>query len=197
MERGFETSIVHMFGYGIEQDYFQWLCDIVHIEQEYVSYRLLARDLHRRPFLYFVDYDENRAGDGLELREEYMRQIDYPGYADIEGECSVFEMIVALARRMDFETSDPYDLDDLSDRTAFWFWEIMDNLGLSRYSDDVYVEESGDVMVDFIIDLLLERKYEPNGIGGMFPLESYAEDQRYVEIWNQMNAYLSEREGIR
>ena len=192
MDHGF----AHVFGYNIEQDYFQWLCDQVHIEQDFVSYRLLARDLHRRPFIYSVDHDENRAGDGLELREDYMRDSGYPGYADIWGECSVFEMIVALARRMDFETSDPYDLGDTNDRMAFWFWDIMDNLGLTKFSDDVYIEEDGDIMVDYIVDQLLNRNYDPDGYGGMFPLEKNVEDQRSVEIWNQMNAYLSEREPV-
>ncbi len=177
----------------IAQDYFHWLCEMVHIDQGNTSYWILAKDLHHIDFYSLVAHDENRALDGIELRDEYLSEINYPKYVDIEGECSVLEMIIALARRMDFETSDPYDLEESVDRTAFWFWEMLDNLGLTKFSDDAYVELEGQIYVEWIIDLLLERKYEPNGLGGLFPLDYCEEDQREVEIWYQMNAYLNER----
>lgn len=181
------------YKYNLAQDYFQWLCDMVHIDQGTCTYHLLARDLHRKPFIFSIERDENRAGDGLELREEFVRDNEYASYGEIDGECSVFEMIIALARRMDYATSDPYDLNDISDRTSYWFWEIMDNLGLSRFSDDVYVEEEGDVYVDWIVDNLLQRQYDEDGLGGMFPLNDCYTDQRDLEIWDQMNAYLIDR----
>ena len=178
----------------VEQDYFHWLCELVDIEQENRSYWLIAKDLHRKAFTYIVEHDENRASDGIELREEYLHEVNYPRYVSIDGECSVLEMLIALARRLDFETSDPYDTTDIFDRTSYWFWELMDNLGLIVFSDDVYVEYEGMTQVDRIVDILLNREYEEDGSGGgLFPLNYYSEDQRDVEIWYQMNAYLAER----
>lgn len=180
----------------IEQDYFRWLCEMVHIDQEDKAYWLLAKDLHRIEFYALVAHDENRASDGLELREEYLREINYPKYVDICGECSVFEMMIGLARRMDFETGDPYDFDDSIDRTSFWFWEMIDNLGLIAFDDDSYVEYDGMNNVENIIEKFLERRYGWNGEGGLFPLNYCREDQREVEIWYQMNQYLNERFGL-
>lgn len=181
------------YGFDVEQDYFHWLCELVEIEQPDKSYWILAKDLHSREFYSLIDHDENRAYDGIELREDYLREINYPKYVEIEGECSVFEMIIALARTMAFETE---EYDEEGDHTAYWFWELMKNLGLTKYDDDSYAELEGHMHVDFNIDILLERKYEPNGIGGLFPLKRSRENQRKVELWYQMCAYLNEKEVV-
>jgi hypothetical protein len=39
---------------------------------------------------------------------------------------------------------------------------------------------------------LNRRLYTTSGYGGLFPLEEPKEDQRKVEIWYQMMAYLGE-----
>lgn len=178
----------------LTQGYFEYLCEVIHVDQIERSYWILAHDLFKRPFYSLIPHDENRASDGLELREEYLRELHYPKYADIEGECSVLEMLIGLARRMDFETSDPYDLSDSTDRTSYWFWEMIDNLGLLAFDDESYVEYGGMTYVDREIDRLLKRAYSRNGRGGLFPLERNRCDQRNVELWYQMNNYLTERE---
>ena len=181
------------FGFEIKQDYFHWLCEMVHIDQEERSYWILAKDLFNKKYYSLIEHDENRASDGLELRDDYLRSINYPAYVCFNDECSVLEMLIALACRMDFETGDPYD--DSLNRTAFWFWEMMDNLGLTAFSDDCYVELGGISAVDRIINNFLERNYNKDGFGGLFPLERADGDQRNVELWYQMNQYLMEREA--
>ena len=179
---------------GVRQHYFSWLCDIIKVEQEDRSYWQLAYDLFRMIFTSYVDHDENRAYDGLELRYEFLREMDYPKYTDIPGECSVLEMMIALARRMDFETVDPYCYDE-SDRTSYWFWEMIDNLGLTSFDDKSYEDLDGEVYVDSIIETFLERRYLEDGTGGLFPLKNPYEDQRDVELWYQMSAYLMENDA--
>jgi hypothetical protein len=41
------------------------------------------------------------------------------------------------------------------------------------------------------------RTYEPNGVGGFFPLENPNEDQREVELWYQMSAYVDDIQNER
>ena len=181
--------------FELKQRYFEWLCDLIHVDQGDKSYWILMKDLFRRAFYAIIPHDENRAGDGLELREEFMRNYYYlPEYAEIEGECTVLELLIGLARRMDFETSDPYDDED--DRTVYWFWELIDNLGLIVFDDESYVDCGGIRFVDEIVDRVLERHYKRNGDGGLFPLQNNKRDQRKVELWYQMSAYLAEREAV-
>ena len=178
----------------VDQWYFNWLCDLVHIDQVNRSYYILAKDLYNKEFVAYVDHDENRAYDGMELRDECLEELGYPKYTNIDRPCSVLEMLISLARRMDFETSDVYE-DDSNDRTTYWFWEMIDNLGLIKFDDESYIDLEGQIFVDSIIDTFVRRKYKPNGEGGLFPLRHSKEDQRDVEIWYQMYMYLAENVG--
>lgn len=181
--------------FNINQDYFEWLCEMIHVDQGDKSWWILMKDLHNKKFYSLIPHDENRAWDGLELREDYMRELWHPEYIDIEGDCSVLEMLIGLARRMDFETSDPYE-DSSNDKTVFWFWEMIDNLGLMPFDDESYVENHGMYFVNKILSKLVDRKYTRRGIGGLFPLMHSKKDQRQVEIWYQMSEYLMEREAV-
>lgn len=188
--------MTYNFGFDVEEDYFNWLCEGVHIDQVERSYLLLARDLHSTIFYAVVPHDENRALDGMELREDYLGEMNCPDYVDIEGDCSVFEMLIGLAKRIGFETRNPTDLRMKSDRVGFWFWEMIDNLGLMDFDDDSYYELGGADAVDDILERLLNREYQSNGAGGLFPLRRAAEDQRGVEIWYQMSVYLNENGSV-
>lgn len=180
--------------FDVNQDYFHWLCELVNVEQEDRAYWLLAKDLHRMPFYSLVPHDENRAMDGVELREDYLEMINGPKYLRLDlEECTVLEMMVALAQRMNYETEDAHQEED---RTAKWFWEMIRNLGLDGFSDENYVRENGICRVDDVLERLVDRCYSRSGRGGLFPLRRPNCDQRKAEIWYQMNAYLMERDAV-
>ena len=170
----------------VKQDYFQWLIDMVHGDDYYI----LLKELHSRMFVSVIDHDNNRALDGMELREIYVtEEMDYEDAwkMDMGAPCTLLELFIGLARNMDFELA----IDD-EDRTERYFWEIMGNLGLSRFDDEHYVDENGMFAVDDILGDFINRNFEPDGLGGAFPLKNPEEDQRFVELWYQMAAYLGE-----
>lgn len=171
----------------VKQDYFQWLCELIHAGDGEVPYYILAKELHKIEFTWSVPNDDNRAFDGLRLRDEYGQNSQY-----LDGPCSVLEMLIGLARRMDFELSKP---DDDSDYTPKYFWEMIYNLRLIDYDDDQYVVLNRETPVRGVIRTLLDREYCSTGYGGLFPLNYTDVDQRDVELWYQMNAYLEERYG--
>lgn len=179
-------------GIDIEQDYYHWLCEYVGIQDKGAGYCILAHDLHKKPFYVLVEHDRNRAMDGLDLREEYLEDVNYPKYAHFDEECSVLEMLIGLARRISYETG---RMDEALDTTKDWFWEMISNLGLAKFDDEHYVDLDGFYKVDEILDIFLQRDYLRDGTGGLFPLKNATGDQRNVEIWYQMNAYLMEKEG--
>jgi hypothetical protein len=88
--------------------------------------------------------------------------------------------MVGLSERLSF----------LADRGEphYWFWVIMDNLGLREYTDDKRLPRT---RIDNMLNMLIFRQYEPNGMGGFFPLENPQEDQRQVDIWQQLNEYIN------
>lgn len=143
----------------------------------------LLRILYGQQFVWFVFNDDNRAADGQQLRSEFIRE---EGLLDVdpcwlELECSVLEMIIALSRRLSFQAGG-------EPRT--WFWHLIDNLDLHHFNDrDLPGQED---YVREIVDRLVYRTYQRTGHGGLFPLKRNRQDQRRVEIWYQMHAYLLE-----
>ena len=163
--------------------YFEYLCDIVNVNFSDRSFFLLAKDLDSKNFIWSVPNDDNREVDAMDIRR------DFYGRSTPESPLSVFEVLIGIAIRFEESLSSPEE----GDLTGVRFWEMMNNLDLDRYDDENYMEYYGSVEIENTINKFLRRMYDKNGRGGLFPLENSKEDQRKVEIWYQMNAYLLEK----
>ena len=172
----------------LDELYFVWLYSqvgSVKLRNRSKTYWALLRLLYKKEFEWVprIPKDENRAQDGKDLRREFLDQtgtvMDEADFLD-QG-CSVLEMFVALARKLEFEGGGTL---------AEWFWVLIDNLGLTECTDANPPEEA---ILDEILNKMIDRDYAPNGAGGLFPLQNPEQDQREVELWYQANAYLLER----
>lgn len=170
----------------INDDYFEWLCEVVDSKRfsKHVSYRKLLMHLHNIEFTWFIPYDDNRADDGIMLRRKFALAHHDEELSDyISGPCSVLEMMAALAIRCEESIMD----DTLfGNRTGQWFWGMIRNLGLSSMNDSNFDAK----FVDDVIARFLNREYEPNGKGGLFTIKNCGHDLRTVEIWRQLSWYL-------
>ena len=165
-----------------KEKYHTWLCNLVYDFGTRTSYDILLRCLNETPFRYSIPMDENREMDGLALRGRFESETGIE-FTD-ESPCSVLEMLVALAIRMEHFMED----EDYGDRTGQWFWMMIVNLGLGHFSDDRF---DYDAFID-IIDRFLDREYEYDGEGGLFQVNDPDEDMRDLEIWWQMMWGLNE-----
>src|SRR5512139_943738 len=101
--------------------YFIWLYSLVK-KEEIVSYRKMIKILHSIQYYWSVPNDDNRAGDGIALREEYSESHIVSSDIDIYRDpASVLEVLIALARRMDAQLYSP----SMGNRTSMWFWAFM------------------------------------------------------------------------
>lgn len=171
----------------IKYDYWIWLRKLIGAndpESEWSHYFALLWALHTTEFYATVEMDENRAEDGKELRT-YFKEATGKDSSVIDGPCSVFEMMVALSRRYDGEVGDinAQNVPDI-------FWGMVKRLNLYEMDDDHFDQEK----VSSILMSFLDRTYEKDGFGGLFPLVNPREDQRKVEIWYQMQAYIIEND---
>jgi hypothetical protein len=140
--------------------------------------------------------DETQAVNGMELRRRYAEDIGKKlGKSDrdidriwktIKGKCSVLELMIHLATRLDEMTNE----EEKPGSTTGKFFNIMlRNLGILEAKKEQWNE---------ILSIFLDRKYEADGSGGgLFPLKNWScedgsKDQRDVSIWFQMNAWLNE-----
>lgn len=176
------------FDEQVKSEYFDWLYNYVckGRAHDFVSYRKLFKLLHDIEFTFYIRDDLNRAMDGIDLRSRFAAIVDdeIRVLEVLNDPCSVLEMIAALAIRCE-ETI----MDDsrYGDRTTQWFWNMLSNLGVSYMTDDRFDEkEATEKIYNF-----LEKRYSPNGKGGLFYIPDAPEDLRNVEIWTQLCWYLN------
>lgn len=139
--------------------------------------------MYKKAFNDSTPNDFNRSLDGKDLRSEFLEESSMEATDEwLEMDCSILEMLVGLARRISFQTD--WDIDEC-------FWLMIKNVELDKYNDERYHDGIAHA-VDYVLNTINHRTYEYNGQGGLFPLRTPAIDQRGVEIWYQMSAYLLE-----
>lgn len=178
-------------GDRLAEAYFHWLVEQVREQGEHPkkTYWDVLRIMHETEFVWLVPNDDNRLYDGKELRAEFAqnrasgRRRQLETYLELleAAPCSCLEMLIALSRRMEFHAGESAE---------GWAWQLLCNLGLHKMPDPIsrYKERKA---VE-ILETFLYRNYEPDGTGGLFPLAWPVDDQRKVEIWYQMHAYILE-----
>ena len=165
--------------------YYRWLCDIVMYQEMKRSgrnYKKLLKAMKEKQFTVVVDNDVNRAEDGKYLRYTFYEETGIEG--EIKGSCSFLEMCVGLSVRINSVIFEP----DPSYKPARWFWMMMENCGLDKYTD----EQFDPLVVNKVMDRVILRRYSKTGKGGLFPLKHPNKDQTEVEIWYQMQQYVME-----
>lgn len=178
---------MNLFENQVTNDYFEWLYDHVckgRINNR-ISYRKLFIFLHNTEFTFSIRNDVNRARDGVDLRYRFAMLMNDEEILNIlDGPCSVLEMMVALSIRCEETIMDDTNY---GDRTGQWFWSMMSNLGIGLMTDDRFDQR----IVESIIGDFLDRRYDPDGKGGLFYIKGCKDDLRDVEIWTQLCWYLA------
>lgn len=168
--------------------YFEWMYQLAFPNQNEISYRRLCAYLNNVTFYPRLPMDENRAQDGEDLRYRFGYD---QGYVHPEigsmldcRPCSMLEMMVALALRME---EDIMTNPAMGNRLPQWFMEMLQSLGLDDMTDEQFDRHK----VMTVVRRFMDGKYKPNGKGGLFTIPSCERDLRTVEIWYQMNWYLN------
>lgn len=178
----------------LRKRYFDWLYKIAYhwetesVEADY-SFTKLASALFDIPFIVEIPRDENRVQDALSLRYSFGSKIGLDDreiifYLD-DKQCSVFEVMVALAKRCESQLMSDYLY---GDRTSYWFNEMIVSLGLGG----MYNKNFDSDRVKHAVDIMLHHQFEPNGKGGLFTVKRPIRDLRSLELWAQMCDHLNE-----
>lgn len=178
---GYRTYVVNA--------YYQWMCDIVHVNQEHRSYWMLIKTLHEKEFRWSVPNDDNRFEGGKDLRNKFAAEsTNFISLECLEGPCTMLEMLISLAYSCEYNT-----VSETPPSVREWFWKMLCNTGLKKFTDEKYGETGTDgELINEILDRIIDRTYLLDGTGGLFPLKHPQKDQTKVELWYQMNAYIIE-----
>jgi hypothetical protein len=181
-----------MSSHPLSGDYLQWLAPQIRGEDDgnpNRSYDGLISIMHETQFVELVPNDDNRVGDGLDLRLEFCdvmrisqrRTETFLAKDHPDPPCSFLETLIALSRRLEFVAGGT---------PQGWAWILVTNLDLNRITDPVGRKKK--YAVKAALHKCIFRTYSPDGTGGFFPLLHPDEDQTKVEIWYQMAAYINE-----
>lgn len=168
----------------LAEQYLRWLEP--QIRDEYGNpnrtYWELLHLMMEKEFVWLIPNDDNRVGDGLDLRREFCFTHHLPSDTlNGIGPCSFLEVLIGLSRRLAFAAGG---------RASGWAWQLLNNLELHRMADPLRRNQKR--KVEEILDAAIWRTYAPDGQGGFFPLITAEEDQSKVELWYQMSAYIDE-----
>jgi hypothetical protein len=168
---------------AIRHHYFEWLTLQVG-DESVTNIHPLCTIMHQKEFVWFVANDDNRLQDGLDLRLEFLYEFYDPTmmHALRLAHVSFLEVLIGLSHRLDFQRSGGADI---------WAWVLLEHLGLDKYRGRMTTQKREEI--EEILDRVIWRTYEPDGSGGFFPLAWPEQDQRKVEIWYQMMAWIGEQ----
>jgi hypothetical protein len=158
------------------------------------SYGGLIEIMSETEFVWLVANDDNRIGDGLDLRLAFCREHGIPmgdarSFLDQDHPippCSFLEVLIGLSRRLEFTAGG---------EAVDWAWKLIANLQLHKLSDPMGSRK--EKKARDILQSCIYRTYSPDGQGGFFPLTWPDVDQTQVEVWYQMAEYLFELENPR
>lgn len=171
-----------------KEGYSKWLMSVLGME----SHTELFWILYDLEFTWILPLDESKSSNGIRMRDRYAYEegkhlpdgwMDHP--------CSFLEMTASLAFAM--EESFLYD-PNTDDGVDTWFRILMENCGLWELDDEAFEDdwEWCAAEAEGIAFTIMQRRYASDGEGGLFPLDDPKEDQRTIEIGQQMNSYIVE-----
>lgn len=145
--------------------------------------------LHSIPFRYMIKMDRNRVANAVYYRNQWMSDhsvaLDVPDNFIMDGSCSVLELLFTFALKIDRE----YTSEDFIDHPEIFFWEFIENLNFNRQSNSNFDEK----YVRGVIDAFITRSYDADGrYGNIFIIDDPEYDLRELQLWDQMQIYLTE-----
>lgn len=184
-----EKGTISTMSNSLSEDYLRWLAPQIRENgDDHREYGQLLSIMYEKEFPVeagqLVPNDENRLADGLDLRLEFCHTNNIPTGSAVDlfgGSCTFLEVLIALSRRLTFAAGWSAE---------GWAWQLVINLGLDQMSDPI--TNSRVRRIDRILDDCIWRRYLRNGRGGFFPLRHSREDQKKIELWYQMAAYIDE-----
>lgn len=173
--------------------YMYWMCE--NVKLPCARYEMLAKLLHNIPFRSPIRSDKNRISDAIKMRQEWCSEneviFDIPDNMICNGSCSVLELLVSFARRIDRDFTSV----SVDDEPYIMFDHFLENLDLYRFTDSAF-SKNEDRVYDYIIQIInrwMDGDIDSRGHGGLFPLEYHEDaDQSGKSLWDQMMPYLGE-----
>lgn len=176
------------------EEYYRWLISLISPPPTLTTYihryGMLLFELWRREFAWFDAYEgeESRAMDGKTLRDQFIMDFDRTPDAVPQGPCTVLEMLIAFALRIDTQVHDWR----LGNRPWEWIEMFIDNLGLGELVDCHInpVRDAG--YINARLETWMAHDIGRKGEGGLFRFKKPLLTIGNLDNWAQMNRWIIE-----
>ena len=171
------------------QEYFDYLLTKIRGPDKRVDrYGYLCRILYCKDFYYTMVDDGNRVAWAQTLRDNYLMEFDRtPEYLP-STPISCLELLISISIELERMVHDFR----YGDRTFFWFFVFVENLGLDIYDDNKFPFYSTDFMyINNKLDIWMSRKYLSDGNNGNIIRLSTSKDLSKTTIAEQLNLFSS------
>lgn len=171
-------------------DYFTWLMSkISGTIYDVNQYSMMIEELRRIPFVYTIPMDANRVANAAKLPRRWSFE-EFHGKVPAEDILcvTVFDVLLQLA----IDGEDAIGEDEPGKMTAYLFWMMIANMGLSGMTNDIFDAN----YVQYCAQRMMRRAYNADGTGGgPIIVSSQSYDMRNAELWIQMCLCLDQMEG--
>jgi len=167
----------------LDDQYLGWLIHSLGAE----DYSQLCFIMQKIVFDTSVPNDDNRAAEGKDLRRQFLEMNRFHKsvyYMWLAPPASIFETLAALTAHAEFMTSIPKNE---------WFMIFLSNLQLDGARDVGWTNLTARRAMR-ALEAFNNRRYLPDGRGGLFPIENPEYDMRTIEIWYQMCAFIQQNQ---
>ena len=178
---------------ALNDRYFKWLLGLLGFKDPIndCGYISMLSYLYSKDFKLtdpIVGHDDNRLDDGFDLRAQYSNNFTDPEFPEVfEEPVTVLEVLTAFAVRIDDDI-----MYDGALHASKWFFIMIDNLGMTNFTDDRLGLNWTIDDEEQIIDIWMSRQYGIDGKGSIFPIKNTAFDQKNLEMWYQMQEWFRE-----
>ena len=168
-----------------DQEYIRWICDQLGLRV--TKWRGMISTLNKIPYRWSIDTDENRAVEGINLRNDYFKERGFNRVDTDSRDCTVLEMLVSLANRLNFDYVG-YPGDEKNGRI---FIDFCKNLGIVSAESNENQCYSGDFEdISENIDRWLDGNFEENGEGSPFYTPSEDINLSNLSVWSAALGWL-------
>lgn len=169
------------------EEYFQWLLYKItpagHPVDDISHYSSLLSYLFDCEFQSKHPMDKNRIYDADKMRSDFYSKPGIVAGMSRNLPISVLEVLIALSERMN------QVVEDSDNRTAEFFWTMIDNLGLGTEFNEGFDK----AYTNYRLGVLYDNAYERDGSGGaLFTINDPNHDMRDADLWYQAMWYLAD-----
>lgn len=168
-----------------DPEYIKWICDQLGLRV--TKWRGVMSNLNKIPYRWYIDTDENRAVEGLNLRNDYFKDRGFNRIDSDNSDCTVLEMLVSLANRLNLDyVGYPGD-----EKNGLIFIDFCKNLGIISEESDENQCYSGDFEdISESVDAWLDGDFEENGDGSPFYVPSGDINLQNLSVWSAALGWL-------